>query len=328
MSAQNPIILAPQQALAIYNFEGKGRRQFPDVPSEDEALKEFKTRLAIPDDVVLAKDHRALLLNFILNFHKVISHYQLLRAKETKIRRWFTGLSLALLVATPFLIFLVSKMTGNEANIASQVTAVLTGLIAVQKSISSWLDKRKIVGNFWKAESELKTKLYTFEDKWKGQAFETVTGEVTKTLKDNFLMEAKAAVVDSRAIVQEEQSKFFEAEIYPAIDLGDLLKTTGGTARDLVKAQAAPTPKEPPELEQLKKRRQDIEAAQRKVAQLKAEIGQWKILIAQKRKQLEDDPTMPKETADAIKSAITAQEAKKLAAEGDLVIAEGQLAAL
>lgn len=328
MAAQNLIITAPQQTLAIYNFEGKGRRQFPDVSSENEALKEFKLQLAIPDDVVLAKDHRDLLLNFILNFHKVISRYQLLCAKETLMRRVFTGLSLVLLVAIPFLIFMVSKGSGNEANIASQVTAVLTGLIAVQKSISSWLDKRKIVGNFWKAESELKTKLYAFEDKWKGQAFETVTGAVSNTLKDSFLMEAKAAIAESRAIVQEEQSKFFETEIYPAIDLGDLLKTAGGTTKDLETAHAAPTPKESPEVERLKKRSQDIESAKRKVAQLKTEIEQWKILITQKRKQLADDPTMPKETAEAIKSAITAQETKKLAAEGDLVIAAGQLAAL
>jgi hypothetical protein len=314
MADQYPITPAPQQASAIYNFEGEGRRQFPDANSENDALKVFKTRLRIPDDVELADDHRDLLLNFILNFHKVISRYQLLRDKETKMRRWFTGLSLALLFATPLLIF---KLTGNEANIASQVTAVLTGLIAVQKSISTWLDKRKIVGNFWKAESELKTKLYTFEDKWKGLAFETVTvgGANKKTLKDSFLIEVRAAIADSRAIVQEEQSKFFEAEINPSIDLGDLLKTAGTSAVDIVTAHSAPP-------------RQDIEAAQRKVAQLKAEIEQWKTLIAQKHKQLADDPTMAKETADAIKNAITVQETKKLTAEGDLVNAEGQLAAL
>lgn len=86
-----------------------------------------------------------------------------------------------------------------------------------------------------------------------------------------------------------------------------------------------PPPKVPSELEQLKKRNQEIEAAKRKVAQLKKEIEQWTILIDQKRKQLADNPTMPKEAADAIKSAITAQEAKRILAEGELVIAEGQL---
>lgn len=246
MANQNPTITTSEQASTIYNFEDKGRRRFPDEPSEDDALRDFKKRLAIPDDVELTKDHRNLLLKFILNFHKLISYYQQRRRKENKWHSWFTFLSLFLLAAIPGLIYWATTL-GKPGEIhvdivVSQLTAVLTGLIAVQKSISSWLDKRKIVGNFWKAESELKTRLYTFEDKWKGQAFEIVTDATTMTLKESFLIEVKAAIVDSRAIVQDEQSKFFEAEIYPSIDLGDLLRIAGGTAKEIVTTHAAPPP--------------------------------------------------------------------------------------
>lgn len=324
MTNQTPAITTPKQVSTIYNFEDKGRRQFPDKSSEDDALRDFKKRLAIPDNVGLTEDHRNLLLKFILNFHKLISYYQQRRKKENRWHSWFTFLSLFLLVAIPCLIYWVTTLYEQDkihANIVvSQLTAVLTGLIAVQKSISSWLDKRKIVGNFWKAESELKTNLYTFEDKWKEQAFEILTNATTPTLKESFLIELKAAIADSRAIVQEEQSKFFEAEIYPSIDLGDLLKVSGNTAKEIVTAHATPSPKESSELEQLKKRNQEIEAAKRKVAQLKKEIEQRTILIDDKRKQLADNPAMPKETADAINKSIAAHEEKRMLAEDQLVI--------
>lgn len=329
MINQTPTIINSEQVPTIYNFENEGRRQFPDKPSEDDALRDFKKRLEIADDVELTRDHRNLLLEFILNFHKLISYYQQRRKKENSLRWGFTFLSLFLLAAIPCLIYWVTFYQSDEIHagiVVSQLTAVLTGLISVQKSISSWLDKRKIVGNFWKAESELKTKLYTFEDKWKGQAFVISTNATIKTLKESFLIEVKVAIADSRAIVQEEQSKFFEAQIYPSIDLGDVLKSAGITAKDIVTAHAAPPPKESSELELIKKRNQELEAAKHRVTQLKKEIEQWTILIEQKRKQLADNPTMHKEVADAIKSAIVAQETKRMSAEDQLVIAEGQLA--
>lgn len=326
MTNQTPIITNTEQVPTIYNFENEGRRQFLDKPSEDDALRDFKKRLEIPDDVELTKDQRNLFLEFILNFHKLISYYQQRREKENRWRIWFTCLSLFLLAAIPCLIYWVTKSYESDkihaGIVVSQLTAVLTGLISVQKSISTWLDTRKIVGNFWKAESDLKTKLYTFEDKWKGQAFVISTNETIKTLKESFLLELKVAIADSRAIVQDEQSKFFEAQIFPSIDLGDVLKSAGVTAKDIVTAHAAPPAKESSELELIKKRNQELEAAKRKVAQLKKEIEQWTILIDQKRKQLADNPT----DADAIKSAIVMQETKRMSAEDQLVIAEGQLA--
>jgi hypothetical protein len=96
---------------------------------------------------------------------------------------------------------------------------MLTGLLAVHKSLSSWLDKRKVIGNFWKAESDLKTNLYAFEDKWKKHAVDVSieNGVTINKLKEEFLKELRAATLVARAILQDEQSKFFEAVTYPAI---------------------------------------------------------------------------------------------------------------
>jgi hypothetical protein len=304
--------------ISIYCFEENGRRQFPDKNSEDAALKEFKDRLEIKG--IADDDHRDVLLNFILNYHKVISRYEELRTKEIRWRGVFTGLSLFLLFAIPFLIFKIS----NNDGVVPQLTAVLTGILAVHKSFSSWLDKRIVVGNFWKAESDLKTKLYSFEDKWKGKSTEALSEKEPDKfkLKIDFLKEASAAIAEARAIVQDEQTKFFAAVTYPSIDIGQMLKDSGETAKGLVSAHASP------ELEQQNKRSLEIETLKSKVVQLKKEVEDWKRIVEEKRQQLLTTPAEPKETADAIKLAITSQEAKRLQAEGDLVIAEGQLAAL
>lgn len=163
---------------SIYSFENKGRRKFSDEQSEDVAMDEFAKRLGFEGGNYKEKrEHRDILLDFILNYHKVISRYQELQAREAKLRKKFTVVSLALLFIIPLLILAMGVVfPGDKGSITAQVTAVLTGLLAVHKSLSSWMDKRKVIGNFWKAESDLKTRLYSFEDKWKGKAMEDVTG--------------------------------------------------------------------------------------------------------------------------------------------------------
>jgi hypothetical protein len=91
----------------------------------------------------------------------------------------------------PLIIFYIGEASTSTGNVTAQVTALLTGLLAVHKSLSSWLDKRKVIGNFWKAESDLKTKLYAFEDKWKGKVMMDAGENPNrgKELKHDFLNE-------------------------------------------------------------------------------------------------------------------------------------------
>ena len=309
----------------IYKFEST-RRQFPDTSSEDAAVQEFSERLGFRGADY--PDHRGLLLNFILNHHKVISRYKVLREKEQKRRYLFTGISLLLLFSIPALIFWLGNAAAGKEVFTAQMTALLTGLIAVHKSLSSWLDKRTVIGNFWKAESELKTKLYTFEDKWKGQATEAIdqNGNALIKLKIEFLRETQAAITEARAIVQNEQTKFFETTTYPSIDLLGLLKGTGDEAKQLVNAHL------PPELQQQEKRRQAKDALLDKLAEQTDKVVALESEIAQRRQLVETNRASmagaSNEDIETLKSAISTQRSKLKQAEDEIVLARNQLAVL
>lgn len=297
---------------SIYSFENEGRRKFSNQGAEDAALEEFAHRLGFSGSDF--KEHRDILLNFILNHHKLILRYEELQNRETKWRYIFIFISLMLLCMIPGVIFMISA---NNSNYLAQATAILTGLLAVHKSLSSWLDKRKITGNFWKAKSDLKTKLYAFEDKWKGQAMQAVTenGVAKNKLKNDFVQEARGAILEARAIVQDEQSKFFDAVTYPSIDLGEVLKDAGNNAKALVSAHQSP------KLEQRVKQRQIIE----KIASLETEIEQRQNLIDKKYQILQ---SASQDEADVLKAEIATQCGKKRQAEDELIIIKSQLEVL
>ena len=151
-------------------------------------------------------------------------------------------------------------------------------------------------------------------------------GKTIDKLKDEFLTEARAAIVVARAIVQDEQSKFFDAVTYPSIDLGDMLKGAGDSAKALVSANVSP------ELEQREKQRQATESLEVKLAEQKDKIVRWETEIEQRKRLVESKrqvmQTASKEDADAFKIEIATHQSKMRQAEDELVIAEGQLKSL
>lgn len=303
---------------SIYLFENQGRRKFGDRQSEEAALKEFAARLAFAD--ADHAGHRDVLLNFILSYHKLILRYKDLRLREKRLRFLFTAISLVLLFLIPILIYGIARLPGTEGVVTAQVAAMLTGLLAVHKSLSSWMDKRKVVGNFWKAESDLKAKLYAFEDKWKGKTMQD------GKLKDEFLNEARAAIREARAIVQDEQAKFFDVVTYSSIDLGEALKDAGDRAKALVSTHSAP------ELERRDKQRQFTEVEESKIFQQKEKIVALEIemkhreqSLARKKAEMADASN---EEIEALKSEITAHKSKMRQVEDDLIIAKSHLEAL
>lgn len=312
----------------IYSFEKKGRRKFPDPESESAAVETFADRLGLGDINYAAYQDQ--LLNFIINHHKVISRYDELLDREKVLRNCFTGISLLLLVIVPILILKMDSWFDgdNKAAITAQVTAVLTGLIAVHKSLSSWLDKRTVIGNFWKAQSELKTKLYAFEDKWKGQAvlISKEDGKEIRRLKEDFLVEIRVAIAAARAIVQEEQSKFFDTITYPSIDIAEMIKGAGASAKDLVNAQVSPR------LEELERQRQVAVNLSTKLAEEKAKIVRLETEIAQRKRLIETKrqamPGLVETDREALKSEIAAHYMKVRQAEDELIVARGLFEAL
>jgi hypothetical protein len=314
-------------------------------------LHEFGGRLQVPADVVavLSAEERKVLLNFILNHHKVISRYQQLRKRERLWRALFTAVSLLLLGGLPFLIFLVgsgAEQTTPEL-ITTQLTALITGLVAVYKSLSSWLDKRKVVGNFRKAEADIKSKLYAFEDKWRGKAVQSRNGQgdgeaagrrsvaldVTRPdgaradgLNSDFLKEAQTAIVEARQVVEEEETKYFDAVTYPAIDITGMLRETGESARGLVTDQL------PFDLEQKRKEREAKALLDDRISEQAATIIRLEVELNARKGVIEREQialaSAPAEEVAALKTEIDEQGAKVKRLEEELLIAKSQAAAL
>jgi len=208
----------------------------------------------------------------------------------------------------------------SKSVVGAQMTTFLTGLLAVHKSMSSWLDKRKVIGNFWRAESELKTILYAFEDKWKNKAYEN------DTLSEEFISAAKESIIRARAVVSEEQGKFFDACTYPSIDLSAILGKAGNDARALVNSHSSP---EFIQYEKAQKAKEEarikIEQHEDEVMRLNAKIAAINKLIVKKNQMKENDSVNGKAL---LGKDIAELQTIRRKAEGQLIIAESELAAL
>ncbi|HEX8874980.1 MAG TPA: hypothetical protein VF780_10165, partial [Nitrosospira sp.] len=96
---------------SIYSFENQGRRKFPGREAEDGALAEFAQRLGFASAHYM--EHRTMLVNFILSYHKTMSRYNELRDRENRWRILFTGISLILLMAIPLIIFHIGEASAG-----------------------------------------------------------------------------------------------------------------------------------------------------------------------------------------------------------------------
>jgi hypothetical protein len=132
---------------------------------------------------------------------------------------------------------LLSKMAerwGDATMTSAQLTAVLTGLFAVHRSVGAWLDQRKLIGHFWKAGSELKGLLYAFEEEWQGKAARD--GRLTA----EFLDALRASLEHARRIVRQERDDFYQLYPMPSMDILSRLQESFLTTRTLLEQHRVP----------------------------------------------------------------------------------------
>lgn len=163
------------------------------------------------------------LLGFVTEHHLNIQYYQD-QLRKRRCRRFclFVG-SCVLLVLVPVLIANMHSERSWDKVAIAQVTALLTGLIAVHRTVSSWMDQRNLVSLFWNAASDLKQALYTFEGKWRGMTREQGFAEA--------LREGTAA---AREVVIAEQKQFFSTTAYPSVNLLNVLRASTTDVQDLM----------------------------------------------------------------------------------------------
>lgn len=207
----------------FYPFEEDGNRAKAEVSPDDESLVAFYKRLDIGPvaRTVFDSDIKAFVLHVIHN----INWYKEALAEESRRKSNFFKLTVFLAgsmpIATAVLPFLLPEKSFGYTLIAGLLASVL----ALQRTLSSWLKQRKVEAVFSEAASQLKELLYDFEDKWAGiltpvvqlqeNELETSTREKERAqLNDRgreFARELQSVTVKAREIASEERVRFFEA---------------------------------------------------------------------------------------------------------------------
>ena len=175
-----------------------------------------------------------LIREFVVQCHLNIVWYQNALKNEKMMRGFFFFLSLLLLLLVPLFVLYIPTFISTGASddqsatraaqdVTAQVTAILTGLLGFQRSISAWLDKRKVAVSYAQTSAKLKQIVWTLLDKWNDR-------EILPAVKSELAEDLRDGISNARMIASEEQLFYFQNMSYPAIDVGAALKSAGSDA--------------------------------------------------------------------------------------------------
>jgi hypothetical protein len=274
----------PMPNRPSYKFEERTRRQTVRTPEEaNDTLETFAARLGIPENLPDRKALLDLLRPYVVDIHLNIDWYVKRLERERHLQILFTIFSVILLIGIPPLIALLGKLyEGDTARTATLITAMITGILAIHKTLAAWVDKRQLFGHFWRASAELKEVLYSFEQTWDSKA---ITSD--NTLKPELVQAMQTDLARARHIVREERQGFYEIYQSPAFDVFQRLNDALGQGHSLAQQLRSPTMNERAERElATAQRKQSIEAARRRKLALETEISGLESLSAQENRKL------------------------------------------
>ncbi|ACY19194.1 hypothetical protein [Haliangium ochraceum] len=287
----------------LYSFEHASGGSVRKRESARQELPAFRKRLGLPEKTSVEVDEALLL--FIVEVHLNIAWYADRLRREDRMRRFYTIVSAVLFMAVPALVWFLSggfdvfaSDDGGEAlassahSTAAEITAVITGLLAVHRALSAWLDKRQIHGHFWRASADLKELLYSFEESWSGRAalaaastedgLAAATAPLTAEgeLSTEFHEALAGEIARARQIVRKEREGFYELYKSTAFDVVQRLGDTFTQAQTMTRQFSAPQLNE-----RLDREQEESEKRRRKLT-LSAEIVGFERLIAEDRAAL------------------------------------------
>jgi len=229
-----------------YLFEQQSRSGHRSDSDIQHDLTVFKSRLEIADNASQVAENGELgeLLYHFVKWHQANINWYVARiTRERQLRNGFIGLSILLLAAIPLAVLFIGQfMTGTGTSgagagsapvtVTAQLTAVLTSIIAVHRTLTSWFEKRRVVSHFHQASSTLKEAVWSFESKWKGRWSE---------LLENFKTDLQTAIAAARRTVDKEEKAYFATQMeLPEMDLAAALKSARTHAVDIVAAHESP----------------------------------------------------------------------------------------
>lgn len=188
-------------------------------------LDEFRTDLGLPPAPNRHRD--AALEDFLIEVVLGAAWYQK-RCFKALTKVWtYIGINIALVVGIPLALIGLGYLApaSNTTIIASQITGVLTGILALQKTLSAWYASQQRYAVWYKASSDLKSIYYAFVQAWAG-----------KTASDPaaFLAALADRTDAARQIIAVEQLDFYQKLALPTFDVLDMLTSTRATVSTFV----------------------------------------------------------------------------------------------
>ncbi len=189
------------------------------------------------DDGGLPEADRNRLRRFVAAVHMNARWYYKAIKREQLYRAAFIALTVALLGLVPvLLVWGLPKLVETFADTAfsavtGQIVGVLTGLIAIHKTLQSWLNARKVIGRYWQTRTSLVDVIYDLEMGWSGsaQAARAKGAGGAAPLTDGFRHAVAEGLGKARKAMRAEMAKFFDE--YQARTLDVDLAGTLATAR-------------------------------------------------------------------------------------------------
>jgi hypothetical protein len=265
-----------------YKFEEIVRKTVRTQEDAAQTLDTFVTRLGIPESPELREQLLDPLRHYVIEVHLNIDWYVRRLEHERRLQLMFTAFSVVLLVGIPPLIALLSeRIEKNTASTMAVITAMITGILAIHKTLAAWLDKRQLFGHFWRASAELKEVLYSFEQAWGDKAVQDGAPQ------PEFLQAVQTDIARARQIVQAERQGFYEIYQSPAFDVFQRLHEALGQGQTLAQQLRSPSLDERAAREQTAaQRKQSAEAARRRKLELDAEIQGLQRLVEEQQRAL------------------------------------------
>lgn len=118
--------------------------------------------------------------------------------------------SVGLGVLIPVVVVALSgAFTSTGSVVVAQLSAIITGVMGLHRTLGKWLGQRAAAGTYWNARSQLVDAIYTLESDW-GTVDETdKLAPGTKEFTDRFHEAILAAIATGREIVRAHMDAYY-----------------------------------------------------------------------------------------------------------------------
>lgn len=214
-----------------YSFETQPTRH--TLRRARDMVEKLLLRLGTPDPGPelerLSDGDRRSLMAFATNCHLNIDWYARSRKRQRRLYWIFGAFTGVLVLAMPVAIFFTHSRASDA--LAGQIGVIITGVLSAHRALASTLEKRNMERHFWKAQADLKSILYSFEDKWRGCALADPGPADAAPLRfaDGLIKDLQKLTRSAQDVKNQEQEQFFSQVSTPFTGIAEMLGVVGSS---------------------------------------------------------------------------------------------------